>query len=55
MFLFVVHFFDTLTLTEPRRHLSDVRFQDDTGVEYVWKDNKPGLALQVPIIFADVS
>jgi len=22
-------------------------FQDDAGVEYVWKNNKPGLALQV--------
>jgi len=28
-------------------HHSDVKFQDDSGVEYVWKDNKPGLALQV--------
>jgi hypothetical protein len=27
--------------------VSDVKFQDDAGVEYVWKDNKPGLALQV--------
>jgi hypothetical protein len=26
---------------------SDVKFQDDAGVEYVWKDNKPGRALQV--------
>jgi hypothetical protein len=26
---------------------SDVTFQDDAGVEYVWKNNKPGLALQV--------
>ena len=26
---------------------SDVKFQDDAGVEYVWKNNKPGLALQV--------
>ncbi|KAH9995681.1 hypothetical protein BJV74DRAFT_757952, partial [Russula compacta] len=25
----------------------DVTFQDDAGVEYVWKDNKPGLALQL--------
>ncbi|KAF8501775.1 hypothetical protein F5888DRAFT_1609177 [Russula emetica] len=25
----------------------DVKFQDDAGVEYVWKDNKPGLALQL--------
>jgi hypothetical protein len=24
-----------------------VKFQDDAGVEYVWKNNKPGLALQV--------
>jgi hypothetical protein len=24
-----------------------VTFQDDAGVEYVWKNNKPGLALQV--------
>jgi len=25
----------------------DVTFQDDAGVEYVWKNNKPGLALQL--------
>ncbi|KAI0255130.1 hypothetical protein BJV78DRAFT_1279723 [Lactifluus subvellereus] len=25
----------------------DVKFQDDAGVEYVWKNNKPGLALQL--------
>jgi len=25
----------------------DVTWQDDTGVEYVWKNNKPGLALQL--------
>jgi hypothetical protein len=24
-----------------------VKFLDDTGTEYVWKNNKPGLALQV--------
>jgi hypothetical protein len=29
---------------------SDVKFQDDAGVEYVWKNNKPGLALQVPVV-----
>ena len=26
---------------------SDVKVQDDAGVEYVWKNNKPGLSLQV--------
>ncbi|KAI9457144.1 hypothetical protein F5148DRAFT_353558 [Russula earlei] len=25
----------------------DVTFRDDAGVEYVWKDNKPGLGLQL--------
>jgi len=25
----------------------DVTFQDDAGIEYVWKNNKPGLALQL--------
>jgi hypothetical protein len=26
---------------------SDVKFLDNSGTEYVWKNNKPGLALQV--------
>ena len=26
---------------------SDVKFLDDAGTEYIWKNNKPGLALQV--------
>jgi len=34
-------------LTERVVYCSDVRFQDDAGVEYVWKNNKPGLALQL--------
>ena len=34
---------------QAKTHLcySDVKFEDDAGVEYVWKNNKPGLALQV--------
>lgn len=48
---FVSSFFPALTtrgLTDRASvHHSDVTFQDDAGVEYVWKNNKPGLALQV--------
>ena len=48
---FVSPFFPALTtcgLTDRASvRRSDVTFQDDAGVEYIWKNNKPGLALQV--------
>ena len=33
---------------------SEVTFQDDAGVKYVWKNNSPGLALQVLSPISDV-
>jgi hypothetical protein len=56
---YVLFFFFFSTLHQLNRryryYRSDVKFQDDAGVEYVWKNNKPGLALQVTHILFQLS